>query len=121
MNTVQKKMRGRPRKDEDRRSADRQALIGAAVHILNEGGSAAFSARAVAERAGTAVGSVYTQFENLEALRLEASATTMRLLRAALADALAARASRSTEDRLLCLAEAYLRFAADHHNAWAAM
>lgn len=121
MNVVQKKPRGRPRKDEGSRSAGREALIDAAVQIIREGGAAAFSARSVAERAGTALGSVYTQFETLEALRLEASAVTMRLLRAALADALVACPSDSIAERLLCLAGAYLAFAAEHHNSWAAM
>ena len=121
MNTVQKKLRGRPRKDERTRIADRQALVDAAVQILREGGAEAFNARSVAERAGTAVGSVYTQFESLEALRLEASAVTMRQLRAALAGALARCSPGSAEDRLLCLADAYLQFAADHRNEWSAM
>ena len=121
MNEVQKKLRGRPRKDQESRSADRQALVDAAAAILREGGATAFSARAVAERAGTAVGSVYTQFDSLEALRLEANAVTMRVLRDTLAGALAACRERSTEDRLLCLAEAYIGFAAEHHNAWAAL
>ncbi len=41
----------------------------------------ALTARSVAERAGTAVGSVYTAFDSLEALRLEANAITMEMLR----------------------------------------
>jgi AcrR family transcriptional regulator len=121
LNVVQKKTRGRPKKDEDSRSADRQALVDAAVAILREGGSAALTARSVAERAGTAVGSVYTLFESLEALRLEANVITMRLLRDALAAALSLCREGTTEERLLCLADAYLAFASEHHNAWAAM
>jgi AcrR family transcriptional regulator len=121
MNKVQKKERGRPKKDERTRTADRQALVDAAVMILQQGGTPAFSARAVAEQAGTAVGSVYTQFDSLESLRLEANAVTIRQLRAALSGALANCTSAATEDRLLCLADAYLRFATEHHNAWAAM
>lgn len=121
MNAVQRKLRGRPRKDDLSRSADRQAMIDAAVHLLQEGGAAAFSARAVAERAGTAVGSVYTQFDSLEALRLEANAVTMRALRDTLADALASCPAEATEDRLLALADAYMGFAARHHHAWAAI
>ena len=121
MNTVQKKLRGRPRKDDRSRSADRAALVVAAVEILQESGAAGFNARALAERAGTAVGSVYTQFESLEALRLEANAVTMRDLRSALAGALAACSSPEMDDRLLCLADAYLGFASEHHNAWAAL
>lgn len=121
MNVVQKKMRGRPRKGQTDRAADRRALIEAAVAILNEGGSEALTARNVAERAGTAVGSVYTQFDSLESLRLEANAITMRRLRDVLAGALAACPSRETGARLLCLADAYLAFAAGHHAAWAAI
>ena len=121
LNVVQKKMRGRPKKDEGSRSADRQGLVEAAVAILREGGSSALTARSVAERAGTAVGSVYTLFDSLEALRLEANVITMRLLRDALADALAGCREASTEERLLCLADAYLAFAVEQHNAWAAM
>jgi AcrR family transcriptional regulator len=121
MNIVQKKMRGRPRKGQTDRAADRRALIEAAVAILNEGGSGGLTARNIAERAGTAVGSVYTQFDSLEVLRLEANAITMRRLRDALTDALAACPSRETDDRLLCLADAYLAFAAENHAAWAAI
>jgi len=121
MNEVHKKIRGRPRKASVERAADRQALIDAAVAILNEAGAGALTARGVAERAGTAVGSVYTQFDSLELLRLEANAVTMRRLRDALAGALAACPSRETEARLLSLADAYLAFAAEHHAAWAAI
>ncbi|MFB0491587.1 AcrR family transcriptional regulator [Methylobacterium sp. OAE515] len=121
MNEVHKKLRGRPRKEPGDREADRRALIEAAVAILNEGGVAALTARGVAERAGTAVGSVYTQFDSLELLRLEANAVTMRRLRDTLAGALAACPSRETEARLLCLADAYLAFAAANHAAWAAI
>lgn len=121
MNVVQKKVRGRPRKGQTDRAADRRALIEAAVAILNEGGSEALTARNVAERAGTAVGSVYTQFDSLESLRLEANAITMRRLRDILTEALAACKSRETGARLLCLADAYLAFAAGHHAAWAAI
>jgi len=121
MNDVQKIMRGRPRKAPVDREADRRGLIAAAVAILNEGGAGALTARSVAERAGTAVGSVYTQFDSLELLRLEANALTMRRLRDVLAAALSACPSRETEARLLCLADAYLAFAAGHHAAWAAM
>ena len=76
MNAVQKKVRGRPRKGQTDRAADRRVLIEAAVAILDEGGSGALTARGVAERAGTAVGSVYTLFDSLELLRLEASAVS---------------------------------------------
>jgi AcrR family transcriptional regulator len=118
---VQKKQRGRPKKDDLSRAADRQSLIEAALAIVRDGGSAALNARSVAERAGTALGSVYTQFSSLEELRLEANALTMRDLRAHLVAALESCESGPTADRLLCLADAYLQFASAHHNAWTAM
>ncbi|MCJ2048570.1 TetR/AcrR family transcriptional regulator [Methylobacterium sp. J-070] len=121
MNAVQKKVRGRPRKGQTDRAADRRVLIDAAVAILDEGGSGALTARGVAERAGTAVGSVYTLFDSLELLRLEASAVTMHRLRDALTAALAACPARGTAERLLCLADAYLAFAAGNHPAWATL
>lgn len=121
MNIVHKKVRGRPRKDATSRDADRRALVEAAIQILREGGAAAFNARSVADRAGTAVGSVYTQFESLEALRLEANAITMRVLRDALSAALARCRATATDERLLCLADAYRGFASDNHHAWAAL
>ena len=82
MNDVHKKMRGRPRKEPGDRAADRRALIEAAVAILNAGGAAALTARGVAERAGTAVGSVYAQFDSLEALtaQMEQDCLTARKL-----------------------------------------
>lgn len=96
-------------------------MVEAALGIVRDGGAAALSARSVAERAGTALGSVYTQFASLEELRLEANALTMRDLRASLVAALGSFSGGSTADRLLCLADAYLLFASRHHNAWAAM
>jgi AcrR family transcriptional regulator len=121
LNVVHKKHRGRPRKDDASREADRHVVVEAALGIVREGGAGALSARSVAERAGTALGSVYTLFGSLEELRLEANALTMRDLRAALVSALEGFSGGATADRLLCLADAYLSFAQQHHHAWAAM
>ncbi|WP_375462230.1 TetR/AcrR family transcriptional regulator [uncultured Enterovirga sp.] len=96
-------------------------MVDAALAILREEGAAALTARAVAERAGTAVGTVYLLFGSLEALKLEANAVTMRLLRNHLTDELAAGRSDEPADRLICLADAYLVFARANHHAWAAI
>lgn len=121
MSIVHKKSRGRPPKEEAARIAGRQAMIEAALELLREGGSAALTARAVAERSGAAIGSVYGAFDNLETLKFEANAITMRLLRDHLSGALAACPATGTAERLLCLAGAYLGFAREHRNAWAAL
>ncbi len=113
--------RGRPRKDAVGRDADQQALVAAASDIVREAGLGALTARAVAARAGTAVGSVYTAFRSLEALRLGVNTATMGLLRDALAAALADTAERPLEDRLLGLADAYIGFADAHSALWAAL
>ncbi len=121
MNVAQKNGKGRPRKAQADRNADRQALIDAAFAILRDGGSAALTARGVAERAGTAVGSVYTAFDSLEALRLEANAITMEMLRTHLVQALETHPADGVEPRLLRLADAYIAFADAHRTIWAAL
>lgn len=118
---LKKRSQGRPRKDAEHRSADRQAYIDAAFAILREGGTAALTARSVALRVGVAVGSVYTSFDSLEALRLEANALTLGLLRTHLDDALTSRGAGTIEERLLCLADAYIGFADANHSIWAAL
>ncbi len=116
-----KPARGRPRKDALGREADRQALVAAAIGIVRKAGAAGLTARAVAARAGTAVGSVYAAFPSLEALRLEVNTATMGLLRDALAAALAQSTDRTLQDRLVGLADAYMAFADAHPALWAAL
>lgn len=115
------KKRGRPLKDVSSRDADRQKLIKAAVQILEEGSAAALTARAVADRAGTAVGSVYTTFASLDALWAEANIATMERLRVALVEALQTCRSVSIDAQLTCLADAYMDFAETKRNAWTAL
>ena len=118
---VGKAPRGRPRKDAVGREADQQALVTAACDIVREAGPAALTARAVAARADTAIGSVYTAFPSLEALRFEVNTATMRLMRDALAAALARSAGQPLENRLLGLADAYIGFADAQPALWAAL
>lgn len=62
---------GRPRvHDEETRAA----LRAAAEHLVAEGGAAAFSVRAVAERAGTSTRAVYSLFGSKEGLLVDALA-----------------------------------------------
>ncbi len=118
---VAKAPRGRPRKDALGRKADQQALLAAAVDIMREAGAPGLTARAVAARAGTALGSVYAAFPNLEALRLEVNTATMSLLRDTLAAALTQSTEQSLRDRLLGMADAYMGFADTHLTLWAAL
>ena len=112
-----------PAKTRVGREADQQALVAAAIrHPVRESGPAALTARAVAVRAGTAIGSVYTAFPSLEALRLGVNAATMGLLRDALGrGAGAVQGGRPLEERLLGLADAYMGFAETDPGLWAAL
>lgn len=121
MSDDQKISRGRPRKASAKRDADRSALISAAFDIVREGGSSALTARSLSVRVGVAVGSVYTAFADLDALRLELNAVTMGLLKDHLALALSRCPGDSVEARLLCLAQGYTDFAALHRPIWSAL
>jgi AcrR family transcriptional regulator len=59
-----------PRKSprQARAVATRDAILGAAAHIIARGGLAAFNTNAVAERAGVSIGSLYQYFPNKDAL-----------------------------------------------------
>lgn len=121
MGAVKTKPKGRPAKDEDTRNADRQAMVEAAFAVLGEGGPAALKARSVADRAGTSVGSVYLLFPSLEALRVEANAMTMGLLRQHLLSALERARGLSVQGRLIAVADAYIAFADKNRPLWSAL
>ncbi len=116
-----KKKVGRRPKDVRERTSDRLDYVAAACGLIEEGGVGALTARALAQSLGVAVGTVYNTFDNLESLRLEANAVTMRDLRVVLSDALDACPGGSPEDRLVALGLAYARFANERRNAWTAM
>lgn len=120
MNTVSKKFRGRPRKSSDAREAGRGRLIEAAIALLNEGGSQHLTVRAVAERVGVSVGTVYGLFDHLEELKLEANAITTRALREHLTGAVPPE-TVDAETALLALAKAYIDFARANRRRWAAL
>lgn len=120
MNDVPKKL-GRPSKSDRTRAEERFALARIALELIEQGGLEALTARAVAERAGMSVGAVYKVFGDLEALRLEANAITMRDLKRVLELSLDRSADEPATERLLALADAYAGFARLRRNAWSAM
>ena len=120
MNDVPKKL-GRPSKSDLTRAEERFALARIALELIEQGGLEALTARAVAERAGMSVGAVYKAFGDLEALRLEANAITMRDMRRVLEASLDRSAGAPATERLLALADAYAGFARLRRKAWTAM
>jgi AcrR family transcriptional regulator len=86
----------------------RLALLRAAMELLEEGGEAALSLRAVARRAGVSPSAPYRHYEDREALVSAIAAVGYRELAEWLA---AAHPSPSTPEQLADLANTYVRFA----------
>jgi AcrR family transcriptional regulator len=84
------------------------ALVRAALELLEEGGSAALSLRAVARRAGVAPSAPYRHYADREALLSAVAAVGYRELAESLA---AAHPSPSSADDLAAVAVAYVQFA----------
>jgi AcrR family transcriptional regulator len=88
----------------------RAACIRAAVELLEEGGAAALSMRAVARRAGVSPAAPYRHYADREALVSAVAAVGYRELAARLA---AAHPSPSTSEQMISVAIAYVQFALD--------
>jgi AcrR family transcriptional regulator len=86
----------------------RGALVGAAMDLLEEGGEAELSLRAVARRAGVSPAAPYRHYDDREALVSAVAAVGYRELAERLA---AAHPSPSTPDELASAAVAYVQFA----------
>jgi AcrR family transcriptional regulator len=86
----------------------RAALVGAAMDLLEEGGEAELSLRAVARRAGVSAAAPYRHYDDREALVSAVAAVGYRELAERLA---AAHPSPSTPDELASAAVAYVQFA----------
>jgi AcrR family transcriptional regulator len=84
------------------------ALVRAALELLEEGGSAELSLRAVARRAGVAASAPYRHYADREALLSAVAAVGYQELAESLA---AAHPAPSTPDDLAAVAVAYVQFA----------
>src|SRR5260370_25563400 len=88
----------------------RAACVRAAIELLEDGGEAALSLRAVARRAGVWPGAPYRHYADREALVSAVAAVGYRELAERLA---AAHPSPSTPEQLASVAIAYVQFALD--------
>ena len=103
----------------EQKKADLKARLVAAAHRrIAENGLDALRARDLADDVGCALGSLYTAFEDLDELILQANTVTLRELGAAL---IAATDGKSGPDAFAGLALAYARFARDNTHAWNAL
>jgi AcrR family transcriptional regulator len=98
----------------------RARLLAAAQEVIEEGGYAAASVAAIAERAGVAAGTLYRHFESKEDLFVEVFRSVCsgeeRAMRTASADMLSAGAAERLEEVLATFAERALR---NPRLAWA--
>lgn len=94
-------------------------LIVACTDLIREQGLKALRARDIAERAGAALGGLYTVFDDLDGLVLNVNSATLKRLEVALNDAIPP--SAGIEDTFLNLSLAYLRFALAERNLWSAL
>jgi AcrR family transcriptional regulator len=106
-------------KRQDKKDALKARLLAAATDLVAEQGLKGLRARDIAERAGVALGSLYTVFDDLDALILHINSATLRRMEADLRAAMVAEATPRESFRNLT--RAYLRFALDRTSLWAAL
>lgn len=109
----------------ERREQLREALIQAAERTIAEHGHHALRARALAQEVGCAVGAIYNVFPDLDALLLAVKGRTLDAIDEIMTTAAAAVTGEAgtpeadlATGRLVALAQAYLRFAAEQPKRW---
>ncbi|MGJ7038361.1 AcrR family transcriptional regulator [Shinella sp. BE166] len=94
-------------------------LIAAGTELIREQGLKGLRARDIAERAGSALGGLYTVFDDLDGLVLHVNSRTLKRLETALNAALPP--TGDLEETFLNLSLAYLHFALAERNLWSAL
>ena len=97
----------------------RERVLNAARLQIAEKGVAALKAREVAEAAHSALGGIYTVFQDLDDVILAVNQQSFEVLDAIMADAV--QGAARPEDKLARLIDAYLGFATHDPNLWRAM
>lgn len=97
----------------------KERLIAAAYELVEAHGLKSLRARDIAEKAGCALGGLYTVFPDLDALVLHVHSRTLRAMDIALRQSVPA--SASVRGTFKHLALGYLRFARENYNLWSAL
>jgi AcrR family transcriptional regulator len=103
----------------ERRAAQLQALIDAAEQTVAEHGLAALKARDLAAKIGISLGGLYNLVGDLDEATLHVGARTLARLDRALSEA--ATHENQPVERLVAMALAYCRFAAENLALWRAL
>ncbi len=96
----------------------RDQLLAAAETTIAAAGLPALRARALAEAVGCSVGAIYNIFPDLDALTLAVNGRTLGAIDAAMRDV---GPDADPGAQMVRLAEAYLDYAAAHHQRWTAL
>jgi AcrR family transcriptional regulator len=106
-------------KREETHKALTEKLLDVATIRINQSGLENLRARDVTNDAGCALGTLYKCYEDLDDLIIHVNSTTLKKMREALNEAVVdvSEPSKALKE----LAFAYLDFAVDHQNLWAAV
>jgi AcrR family transcriptional regulator len=97
----------------------RRILLNTAETRIKADGLSALRVRDVAKDSGYALGSLYNAFKDLDLLVIAVNSRTLKRLRIDLQDAVASTPDASSQ--MNALATAYLTFAVENSNLWAAL
>jgi len=105
------------RRSDHSREELREMALSAAEQIVVEQAYEGLSARKIAAAMGYTVGTLYLVFENLDDLILQLNARTLDRLHARMSES--EPASVDSQEYVLQLGQAYIRFADEHPHLWA--
>lgn len=105
------------RRSDNTREELKEMAVSAGLALLIEGGVQGLSARAIAQRIGYTVGTLYNVFADFEDIVLHINAATVRAMHAVLAP-LTQAPRKDPSQRLLDLAQAYGAYARAHPARW---
>ena len=115
-------MEARLARDTDRRREElREKLVTIAEVQVRDAGLSSLRARALAAKAGCAVGAIYNVFDDMTGLALAVNWRTFRRMGAFVSDAVDAAGDVGPTDRMVTIAVAYLNFASENPLLWRAL
>jgi len=108
------------RDTEKRRAELRELLLDIAEAEIRDQGLPSLRARALAQKAGCAVGAIYNVFDDLTGLILAVNGRTFRRMGEQVSGSVSDSQTDPTET-LVTIAKTYLQFAIDNRNLWKAL
>ncbi|RZW12474.1 MAG: TetR/AcrR family transcriptional regulator [Rhodobacteraceae bacterium] len=104
-----------------RREDLRDKLLDIAEAEIRQSGLASLRARALAEKAGCAVGAIYNVFDDMTGLMLAVNGRTFRRMGTFVAGTMKDQPDAAPTETLITIAKAYLAFAIENPNLWRAL